>query len=117
MKLSGGAGFGRAAGAAGAGSWAVEARSVNGRNLEVRFRGPPGFEGLERTAREGAQARFQRGPLTAGLQAKRSEGAGAVRLNLEQLERYLAAGAPYVASGQAAAPSLDGLFSLRGVIE
>jgi uncharacterized protein (TIGR00255 family) len=110
-------GFGRAEGALGAWSWAVEARSVNGRNLEVRFRGPPGFEGLERAAREGAQARFQRGQLTVGVQAKRAEGVGAVRLNLEQLERYLAAGAPYVASGQAAPPALDGLLSLRGVIE
>jgi uncharacterized protein (TIGR00255 family) len=117
MSLSGMTGFGRAEGALGAWSWAVEARSVNGRNLEVRFRGPPGFEGLERGAREGAQARFQRGQLTVGLQAKRSEGIGAVRLNLEQLERYLAAGAPYVAAGQATAPSLDGLLSLRGVIE
>jgi uncharacterized protein (TIGR00255 family) len=110
-------GFGRAEGALGPWSWAVEARSVNGRNLEVRFRGPPGFEGLERAAREGAQSRFQRGQLTVGVQAKRAEGAGAVRLNLEQLERYLAAGAPYVASGQAAPPALDGLLSLKGVIE
>ena len=117
MKLSGMTGFGRAEGALGAWSWAVEARSVNGRNLEVRFRGPPGFEGLERAAREGAQARFQRGQLTVGIQAKRTEGAGAVRLNLEQLERYLAAGAPYVASGQAGPPALDGLLSLKGVIE
>jgi len=117
MSLSGMTGFGRAEGALGAWSWAVEARSVNGRNLEVRFRGPPGFEGLERAARDGAQARFQRGQLTVGLQAKRNEGLGAVRLNLEQLERYLAAGAPYVASGQAAPPALDGLLSLRGVIE
>jgi uncharacterized protein (TIGR00255 family) len=117
MTISGMTGFGRAEGALGAWSGAAEARSVNGRNLEVRFRGPPGFEALERAAREGAQARFQRGQLTVGVQAKRSEGAGAVRLNLEQLERYLAAGAPYVATGQAAPPALDGLLSLRGVIE
>lgn len=115
--ISGMTGFGRAEGALGVWSWAVEARSVNGRNLEVRFRGPPGFESLERAAREGAQARFQRGQLTVGVQAKRAEGAGAVRLNLEQLERYLAAGAPYVAAGQAAPPALDGLLSLKGVIE
>ncbi|MCW5761129.1 MAG: hypothetical protein KIS90_15280, partial [Phenylobacterium sp.] len=60
MPISGMTGFGRAEGAWGPWSWAAEARSVNGRNLEVRFRGPPGFEALERTAREGAQARFQR---------------------------------------------------------
>jgi uncharacterized protein (TIGR00255 family) len=115
--ISGMTGFGRAEGALGAWSWAVEARSVNGRNLEIRFRGPPGFDALERVAREGAQGRFQRGQLTVGVQAKRAEATGSIRINLEQLERYLAAGAPYVAAGQAAAPSLDGLFALRGVIE
>jgi uncharacterized protein (TIGR00255 family) len=117
MPISGMTGFGRAEGALSGWSWAVEARSVNGRNLEVRFRGPPGFEGLERAAREGAQARFQRGQLTVGLQARRSEGASAVRINLEQLDRYLAAAEPYVAAGRAAPPSIEGLMALRGVVE
>jgi uncharacterized protein (TIGR00255 family) len=115
--ISGMTGFGRAEGSLGAWSWAVEARSVNGRNLEVRFRGPPGFERLERAARDGAQARFQRGQLTVGLQAKRAEDASAVRVNTAQLERYLAAGGPYVATGTASPPSLDGLLALKGVIE
>jgi len=117
MPLSGMTGFGRAEGACRDWTWSVEARSVNGRNLEVRFRGPPGFEGLERVTRDAAQARFQRGQLTVGVQAKRLEGAGAVRINLEILERYLAAGESYLAAGRAAPPSLDGLFALRGVIE
>lgn len=117
MALSGMTGFGRAEGALGDWSWAVEARSVNGRNLEVRFRGPNGFDGLERAAREAAQARFQRGQVSVTLTAKRVEGAGAVRINLNQLERYLAAGAPYVAEGLVAPPRLDGLLALRGVVE
>jgi uncharacterized protein (TIGR00255 family) len=117
MSISGMTGFGRADGAHGDWSWAVEARSVNCRSLEIRFRGPPGLDGLERATREQAQGRFQRGQLMVGVQARRLEGAGAVRLNLEQLERYLAAGAPYVARGQAVPPSLDGLLALKGVIE
>lgn len=117
MPISGMTGFGRAEGALGAWTWAVEARSVNGRNLEVRFRGPPGFEGLERAAREGAQARFQRGQLTVGVQAKRNEGAVAVRINAEQLARYAQAGAALVEAGQVKKPRLDGLLALRGVIE
>lgn len=117
MAISGMTGFGRVEGALGAWTWAVEARSVNGRNLEVRFRGPPGFESLERVAREGAQSRFQRGQLTVGVQARRAEGATAVRINVEQLERYLAAGAPYVEAGRAAAPRIDGIMALRGVLE
>jgi len=117
MPISGMTGFGRAEGAHAGWSWAVEARSVNGRNLEVRFKGPPGFEGLERAARDGAQARFQRGNITVGIQAKRSEGAVSVRVNVEQLERYLALGEPFMKDGRIKAPRLDGLLALRGVIE
>lgn len=117
MALCGMTGFGRAEGARGDWTWAVEARSVNGRNLEVRFRGPNGFDGLERAAREAAQSRFQRGQVSVTLTAKRAEGAGVVRINLDQLERYLAAGAPYVADGLVAPPRLDGLLALRGVVE
>src|SRR5215207_9761497 len=73
VALSGMTGFAREDAALESWSWAVEARSVNGRNMEARFRGPPGFDSLERVAREGCQARFARGQVTIGLQAKRSE--------------------------------------------
>jgi uncharacterized protein (TIGR00255 family) len=117
MALSGMTGFGRAEGAHGDWSWSVEARSVNGRNLDVRFRGPPGFDSLDRLARDGAQQRFQRGQVTVGIQAKRTEGSAAIQINIEQLERYISAGSAYVATGLAAQPRMDGLLALRGVIE
>lgn len=117
MAISGMTGFGRAEGALGAWTWAVEARSVNGRNLEVRFRGPPGFDSLERAAREGAQARFQRGQVTIGVQARRAESAASVRINLDQIERYLEAGQALIDEGRVKRPRLDGLLSLRGVVE
>ena len=110
-------GFARIEGAHGAWSWAVEVRSVNGRNLETRFRGPPGFDSLDRVARDGAQARFQRGQLTVNVQGKRAESAGQTQVSVETLERYLKAGSAYVATGMVAKPSLDGLLALRGVIE
>lgn len=116
MALSGMTGFARTEGAFGGWSWAVEARSVNGRNLEARYRGPPGFEGLERFVREGAQARFQRGQVTVGLQAKRADGAMAVKINLDQLDRYIALGREIAGRG-AAPPTADGLLALRGVVE
>ena len=110
-------GFARVEGAEGAWSWAVEARSVNGRNLDVRFRGPPGFDLLEKGVRDGAQARFQRGQVTVGLQAKRAESAVAVSVNVEQLDRYLAMLDPLVKAGRAQPPTADGLLALRGVLE
>ncbi len=115
--LSGMTGFARQDGQLEGWSWAVEARSVNGRNLEVRFRGPAGFDGLERGAREAAQKRFQRGQIGVNVQAKHSEAGGQGRVNLDVLERYLELCAPYVSSGRATPPSMDGLLSLRGVIE
>ena len=117
MSLSGMTGFARRESALGDWSWAVEARSVNGRNLDVRFRGPPGFESLDRTAREAAQKLLQRGQVTIGLTARRAESATAVRLNIDVLNRYLDAIAPLVADGRAAPPTADGLLALRGVIE
>jgi uncharacterized protein (TIGR00255 family) len=117
LKLSSMTGFARAEGASGVWSWAVEARSVNGRNLEVRFRGPPGFDGLERIAREAGQARFQRGQVNVSLTARRAETAGAVRINREVLERYLALADELTGKGHALTPSADGLLGLRGVLE
>lgn len=110
-------GFAREEGAHGQWTWAVEARSVNGRNLEPRFRGPPGFDNLERAAREGAQARFQRGQLTIGLTARRSEAVSQVRINTDQLDRYLELAQAYAAKGGLAPPSIEGLLCLKGVLE
>jgi uncharacterized protein (TIGR00255 family) len=117
MAVSGMTGFGRSDGALGGWSWTVEARSVNGRSLEPRFRGPPGFDGLDRVVREAAQARFQRGQLTIGLTAKRADAGGVVRINTQALDRYLEAAAPYVRDGRMAPPTADGLLALRGVLD
>ncbi|MDB5482275.1 MAG: YicC family protein [Caulobacteraceae bacterium] len=117
MSLASMTGFARVEGSLGDWAWAVEARSVNGRNLEVRFRGPPGLDALERPAREGAQARFQRGQINIAVQGRRASVARATRINLEALESYLAFGDGLVAAGRATPPSLDGLLALPGVVE
>lgn len=115
--LSGMTGFGRADGAGEGWTWSVEARSVNGRNLEVRFRGPNGFDGLERAAKAAGQARFARGQVTIGVQARRAEaGEAAVTINAAVLARYLTL-ANELAEDGATPPSADGLLALRGVIE
>ena len=105
-------GFARVEGALGAWSWAVEARSVNGRNLEARFRGPNGFDSLERVVRDGAQARFSRGQIQIALQARRAESGGGVRINTDLLDHLLRLAADY---GER--PGVDGLLAVRGVIE
>lgn len=116
-RISGMTGFGRADGAEGGWTWAVEVRSVNGRNLEVRFRGPPGFDSLERAAKASGQKSFSRGQITVGVQAKRADpGAAALKVNQDILARYLAL-ANQLAEEGATPPSADGLLALRGVLE
>ncbi len=117
MSLSGMTGFARIEGKSGAWSWSIEARSVNGRNLEARFKGPAGFDALERVVRDAAQQRFQRGQINIGLQAKRPETGGGVRLNQEALDRYLTLSAELVREGRATPPAADGLLALKGVLE
>lgn len=116
MPISGMTGFAREDGTSGGWTWTIEARSVNGRGLEVRLRAPSGFDGLDRASREAAQARFQRGQLNLTLQAKREAGGTCGRVDEAQLERYLALSERFVREGRAAAPSMDGLLALPGVI-
>ena len=114
--ISGMTGFGRADGAADGWAWSVEARSVNGRNLEVRFRGPPGFDNLERLAKTSAQARLQRGQVTLGVQAKRAEASTGLTVNEAVLAQYLTL-ANRLAEDGCTPPSADGLLALRGVLD
>ena len=115
--LSGMTGFGRADGAADGWTWSVEARSVNGRNLEVRYRGPNGFDELDRLAKAAGQARFARGQVTLGLQGRRTAAVeAAVTVNGALLSRYLTL-ANELAEEGATPPSADGLLALRGEIE
>ncbi len=114
-QISGMTGFGRADGAGHGWTWAVEARSVNGRNLEVRLRAPSGFDDLERLTKTAGQARFARGQVSLTVQARPDAGAGVLGVDSEVLDRYLTLTRQLVEAG-AAPPTADGLLALRGVL-
>jgi uncharacterized protein (TIGR00255 family) len=110
-------GFARADGNAGAYAWTWEAKSVNGRALEVRCRLPAGMDAIELPARKLAAERIRRGNLNINLQASRAGGVSGYRLNaalLRQLGDIIREAEGVL---DAAAPRLDGLLALRGVIE
>lgn len=115
--ISGMTGFARVEGGREGLAWAWEARSVNGRGLDVRLRLAPGFEALEPKAREAVQKRFTRGSVQVALQTKRVGAETPVRINEDRLKAYVEAAAKLVTDGRAAPPRADGLLSLRGVIE
>ena len=117
MAIKSMTGFARADGAAGQLSWHWEVRSLNGRSLDVRLRVPPGFEGLEARIREAMAKRITRGSVTVNLSVKRAHGQAQIRLNEVALKQVLAALELLRANVQVAAPSPEGLLSVKGVLE
>ena len=117
MTLKSMTGFGRSAGVHGETSWHWEVRSVNGRGLELRFRMPPGLEGLEIKARSLCQEKLARGNCTLNLTPRRETGELAIRLNETVLSQALAVAERARAVTRLAAPGLDTLLAMRGVVE
>jgi uncharacterized protein (TIGR00255 family) len=110
-------GFARADGHEDGASWVWELKSVNSKSLDLRFRLPPGLDGLELPLRASLAQKLKRGALSVTLTVTRSATAGGVRINREALELVVAASQALVAEGRAALPRADGLLALRGVLE
>ena len=117
MTIKSMTGFARSEGALGATRWAWEIRAVNGRNLDLRLRLPPGFDALEPRVREIAMAKFQRGSIQIGLNVKREEGVTAIRLNEQVLQQVLAAANRVREMTGAPPASVEGLLGIKGVLE
>lgn len=117
MALSSMTGFARTDGAHSGLSWHWEAKSVNGRALDVRCRLPAGFEALEVPVREAAAKAFRRGSLQVSLQLTREAGAADVRINETVLERVVAIAEDLRRRLNAPPPQVEQLLALRGVLD
>ena len=110
-------GYARAQGADERRRWVWEARSVNGRNLEIRCRVPPGFDRLENPARNAVSSHLKRGNVSLTLTVTSEQQGKPLRINRALLAE-LAVLVEEVRKGTgAAAPTADGLLRVRGVIE
>jgi len=111
-------GFARIEGHDGALNWVWEVKSVNAKALDLRFRLPQGYEALEVPLRAVLNQKLRRGAITAGLSISRGAGTGAMRINREALATVMALARELAAAFEdAAAPRIDGLLALKGVIE
>jgi uncharacterized protein (TIGR00255 family) len=109
-------GFADARGTHGGLRWRWEAKSVNGRGLDLRFRTPMGFEGLEVGARTLAAERFKRGSLQVVLTASAEEGGRGFRIDAAALADAVRI-AKRVAEETGLQPArVDGILSLKGVV-
>lgn len=117
MTLKSMTGFARADGVHGDTSWHWEARSVNGRTLDLRLRLPTGFERLEIKARGLAQEKIARGNCTISLWMKRETRRLEIRLNETALRQAKAVAERARDLSGLKHARLDTLLGMRGVVE
>ena len=115
--LSSMTGFARRQGVAGPYGWAWEIRSVNAKGLDLRLRLPPGWDAVEGPVRASAAQILARGTVYGTLTVERQGVAPSVRINEPVLAAVLATVKGLAGRVDAAAPRLDGILSLKGVIE
>lgn len=115
MALESMTGFARADGGSDL-RWTWELRSVNGKGLDVRIRVPPGFERLEPAIRERVASRLSRGNVQAQLSVDRRASGQRVIIDEAVLAQVIAAIKQIGERINAQPPTLDGILSVRGVV-
>lgn len=117
MALTSMTGFARADGDTPTLRWHWEVKSVNGKGLDVRFRLPSGFEGIEARLREEMARHLKRGNVQAALTLDRQRGASALRVNEEALNTVIAAMQALGERIELMPPRPEGVLALKGVLE
>jgi uncharacterized protein (TIGR00255 family) len=117
MALSSMTGFARGHGVAGAYVWSWELKSVNAKGLDLRLRLPPGWDAIEVPVRKLGTEKLSRGTVYANLSVERKGVSPSVKVNEQVLAAVLATLKGIAGKVDAAPPSLDGILSLKGVIE
>ena len=110
-------GFARGHGVAGTYAWSWELKSVNSKGLDLKLRLPPGWDAIEATVRARASEMLSRGSVFANLTVSREGVAPVARINEPVLAAVLATLKALSGKVDAAPPTLDGILSLKGVIE
>ncbi len=117
MSIASMTGFAREAGVTGSYQWAWELKTVNGRGLEVRVRTPSGLDAMGEDARGQILRALTRGQGQLNLSLSRASSAPRLRVNQDVLQSLLSAIGDLTLPDNVKPASLDGLLSVRGVVE
>jgi uncharacterized protein (TIGR00255 family) len=117
MALSSMTGFARGNGVNAAYGWSWELKSVNSRGLDLRLRLPAGWDEVEGPVRTSCGQVLVRGTVYGTLTVERQGITPVVRVNEAVLSAVLATLEDLDGRVKAAEPRLDGILSLKGVIE
>ena len=109
-------GFAESAGSHEGLRWRWEAKSVNGRGLDLRLRTPPGYDSLEQPARMLAAERFRRGNFQIALTVETDAGTRGLRVDPAALASAVKLAREISAETGLAPARVDGLLALKGVI-
>lgn len=110
-------GFARAEGGNENFSWAWEAKSVNGKALDIRCRVPAGFDRLEMAVRKVASKKLGRGNVNLTLTLDAQASVGKYRINRDLLDQIMALKDDLAGTIADSPPTLEGLLGVRGLIE
>lgn len=116
MTVASMTGFAESAGSQGGLRWRWEAKSVNGRSLDMRLRIPPGYDGLEPPARKLAGERFLRGAFQISLTVEPETGTRGLSIDAAALASAVKIAREVAAETGLAPARVDGLLALKGVI-
>jgi uncharacterized protein (TIGR00255 family) len=110
-------GFARAEGETSGLSWVWEARSVNGRGLDIRCRLPSGLDRLDPAVRAEATKQLKRGNVSVTLSLSRAAGAPPFTVDRIILDQVLALQADLLGRIDGAPPRLENLLQIPGVLD
>jgi uncharacterized protein (TIGR00255 family) len=110
-------GFAREIGSTEAHSWVWEAKCVNGRGLDCRFRTPQGLDHLEEILRKKVKSLFNRGNFSLGLQLTRKGQAQKYQVNTEFLSQLVSVAKEQAKSAGLEPPRVEALISVKGIVD
>ncbi|WP_188609943.1 YicC/YloC family endoribonuclease [Chelatococcus reniformis] len=117
MAIASMTGFARVAGGAGPYRWVWELKTVNARGLDIRLRVPTGYEAAGEDVRQAIGKAIRRGSCQVALNVSVSETGARVRVNTAAAQAILEALAKLDVPDGVGPLTLDGLLSVRGVVE
>lgn len=117
MALVSMTGFTRQSGSYEAYRWTWEIKSVNGKGLDIRLRLPTGYDELDRPVRAIMANRLSRGSCFVNLTLSHDSSNQTLKVNAQVLDAVMEAMRLVEGRLDVKKPSIDGILSIRGVME
>ena len=110
-------GFARTSGQFESDRWTWEAKSVNGRSLDVRVKAPYGYDRIELPTKKLTSERLDRGSVSLTLTIESERTASTLQVNRSLLDDLIALHGEMVGQVAPDLPKIETLLTIKGVVE